>query len=729
MCTKISIIVPVYDSMSDMETILESIDKQSFKEREVILVNLGNSKRALDKTKQHSDITLKQHIEETDNFFEEIQGKFIIFWNSSLSYEEQFLETMMRAAAKYEKAGAIVCNRNQEVQFSVSEQSSQILELAGISLYDILLRKDTAIKMMWHHGLSEQAMAGLALAVAETVVLLDRKLIADRSEKQDAAIAESVNSLMENAFALREELKRRELFQDLERNFVNITLRNYFSMLERISDKEIFVRSCCKTELYELGIGGHTRQYFYAPEDFDKLLELLEKPSEELWERRALKKAEKQKQVLVDLKDWSPSGNAVENVKVTVIIPFYNVENYLRECLESVTTQTFQNLEILCVDNASTDRSLDIAEKFAQKDPRICILREEAPGASAARNRALEKASGKYIYFLDSDDILKQKTLEFCVAMAEQEELDMVLFSAEEFYENESLQRDQKQFSGYYNRYGDYSGCMTGKEFFAKAVSYGEYKPAVYLCLMRRDILEKKGIRFIEGIVCEDNIFTIQCLTEAKKVRYVNGNFYRRRLREKSVMTGSSGLRLAYSYYVVLKSLGHYIEEEKFDREYCDVLLRQMDRMRDNACRAIWQMDFCEIEQEISENLTAEWIDFYFYVYSIKNIKALNEKNYRKLKKISENEKVIKLKALYQRDKQDNKNKELRAEIKELKCEIEDFQKEMKKYQLLKAEHNTLKEQHETLKSRMSGVLTSWSYKLGRGITAIPRKIRCIIKK
>ena len=63
------------------------------------------------------------------------------------------------------------------------------------------------------------------------------------------------------------------------------------------------------------------------------------------------------------------------------------------------------------------------------------------------------------------------------------------------------------------------------------------------------------------------------------------------------------------------------------------------------------------------------------------------------------------------------------------KCEIEDFQKEMKKYQLLKAEHNTLKEQHETLKSRMSGVLTSWSYKLGRGITAIPRKIRCIIKK
>ena len=96
----------------------------------------------------------------------------------------------MRAAAKYEKAGAIVCNRNQEVQFSVSEQSSQILELAGISLYDILLRKDTAIKMMWHHGLSEQAMAGLALAVAETVVLLDSKLIADRSEKQDAAIAE-----------------------------------------------------------------------------------------------------------------------------------------------------------------------------------------------------------------------------------------------------------------------------------------------------------------------------------------------------------------------------------------------------------------------------------------------------------------------------------------------------------------------------------------------------------
>ena len=88
-------------------------------------------------------------------------------------------------------------------------------------------------------------------------------------------------------------------------------------------------------------------------------------------------------------------------------------------------------------------------------------------------------------------------------------------------------------------------------------------------------------------------------------------------------MTGSSGLRLAYSYYVVLKSLGHYIEEEKFDREYCDVLLRQMDRMRDNACRAIWQMDFCEIEQEISENLTAEWIDFLFLCIQYKKYKGV----------------------------------------------------------------------------------------------------------
>lgn len=138
MCTKISIIVPVYDSMSDMETILESIDKQSFKEREVILVNLGNSKRALDKTKQHSDITLKQHIEETDNFFEEIQGKFIIFWNSSLSYEEQFLETMMRAAAKYEKAGAIVCNRNQEVQFSTNTDYRYLHQTQGFGNWFLL---------------------------------------------------------------------------------------------------------------------------------------------------------------------------------------------------------------------------------------------------------------------------------------------------------------------------------------------------------------------------------------------------------------------------------------------------------------------------------------------------------------------------------------------------------------------------------------------------------------
>lgn len=738
---KVSVIVPVSDETCDNRAVLEDINRQTLKEKEIIFVNLGTS-------------------EGTGNFFENIHGEFIIFWNQNLSYKKQMLQRLLNEISEQDSPDIVICNGSRKSQFSGREQSADILELADLSLYDMMIKKETAVRTQWIPDLSVQAAAWLIAAFAGKIRILDEKLTEDSTEREQIRKNITADSLFRNASVLHEELKIRDSLQDLERNFTNIIFHRYLHILEEASDRECFIKNFRTDELYELGIAGHTRPYFYDSGDFDALLKILEKTPDELWEKKSLVKTKIPEPTLFDLEDWKPA-NIIKDVRVTVIIPFYNVEKYLRECLESVVNQTFRSLEILCVDNRSTDKSADIVKEFAEKDSRIRLLSEETPGASAARNKALSCASGKYIYFLDSDDILKQKTLEFCVSMAEEQNLDMVLFSTEEFFENEILYREKNEFSGYYNRYGDYSGLMTGKEFFSRAVSYGEYKPAVFLFFLKREILERENIRFIEGIVCEDNIFTIQCLTAAERVRYVNGKFYRRRLREKSVMTGSSGLKLAYSYYVVLKSLERYIEEKDFDREYSNVLLKQMERMRDNACRAIHDMDFSEIEKEISQDLTAEWIDFYFYIYSVKNIKTLNERHYREMKKSSENEKIMKLKFLYQKNKENRINQELKGELRELKEErqelkeelkaenrkltqkTEELQKVSKEYQSLKEEHSelnkkhhelhkqhdALNKQHKDLKKRIADLSNSWSYKIGRTITAIPRKARYIIKK
>ena len=90
--------------------------------------------------------------------------------------------------------------------------------------------------------------------------------------------------------------------------------------------------------------------------------------------------------------------------KVSVIIPVYNVEKYLKQCLDSVVNQTLKDIEIICVNDGSTDNSLEILEEYAQKDNRIIIISQENQGQSVARNIALEKATGEYVGFVDSDD-------------------------------------------------------------------------------------------------------------------------------------------------------------------------------------------------------------------------------------------------------------------------------------------------------------------------------------
>ena len=102
---------------------------------------------------------------------------------------------------------------------------------------------------------------------------------------------------------------------------------------------------------------------------------------------------------------------------VSVIIPVYNLEKYLKQCLESVVSQTLKDIEILCVNDGSTDSSLEILEEYASRDTRIRIINQENHGAGNARNTGLNIAAGEYLYFLDGDDYIENKTLELLVEL------------------------------------------------------------------------------------------------------------------------------------------------------------------------------------------------------------------------------------------------------------------------------------------------------------------------
>lgn len=125
---------------------------------------------------------------------------------------------------------------------------------------------------------------------------------------------------------------------------------------------------------------------------------------------------------------------------VSVIIPVYNVEKYLNQCLDSVLNQTLQDIEVICVNDSSTDGSLAILEEYAKKDERVTVVTQPNSGAGAARNKGLSLAAGKYLSFLDSDDFFEPDMLELAYNKAEEDKADFVVFQSDQYY------TDKKKF-------------------------------------------------------------------------------------------------------------------------------------------------------------------------------------------------------------------------------------------------------------------------------------------
>jgi glycosyltransferase involved in cell wall biosynthesis len=128
------------------------------------------------------------------------------------------------------------------------------------------------------------------------------------------------------------------------------------------------------------------------------------------------------------------SRQEVTMAKVSVVIPVYNVEDYLRQCIESVLKQTLKDIEIICVDDGSTDSSLSILEEYASQDNRIKIIKQANGGAGAARNNGLRNATGDYLSFLDSDDFFEPDMLEEAYNKAEKYKADFVVFNSDQYH-------------------------------------------------------------------------------------------------------------------------------------------------------------------------------------------------------------------------------------------------------------------------------------------------------
>lgn len=244
--------------------------------------------------------------------------------------------------------------------------------------------------------------------------------------------------------------------------------------------------------------------------------------------------------------------------KVSVIIPVYNTASYLRACLDSICQQTLKELQIIIVNDGSTDQSQAIIEEYAIQDGRIEWLKQDNAGQGTARNCALGHATGEFIYFMDSDDLLDLQCLQQCYERCKNEQLDYITFDADSFLDGGTL---DSSFN--YNRCGQIDECIWDSgQLLRHSLNNNSFRASVCLFLFRRSLIEQWHIRFPEGIIHEDNYFVFCCMKYAERCSYLPKQFFHRRVRPQSTMTNRFSLRNIRGYVTVATLLKQSPSEE-----------------------------------------------------------------------------------------------------------------------------------------------------------------------
>lgn len=239
------------------------------------------------------------------------------------------------------------------------------------------------------------------------------------------------------------------------------------------------------------------------------------------------------------------------DVFLSVIIPVYNAAAYIEECLDSLLAQCREDAEIICVDDGSSDDTLNILRRYEEEHSCVRVYHQENQGQGSARNYGLREAHGAYIQFVDSDDKLRNDSVSVVQRVLEHHPVEVLFFDGATFFENEELEARFKSFESTYARDESHLDEQTGAELFVRLRSEGAYRVSPCMAVFDREYLVSRDILFPEGIIYEDNVFTMKAICLAPKAAHINEPLYLRRIREGSTMTSVKTAKNVRSYFEV----------------------------------------------------------------------------------------------------------------------------------------------------------------------------------
>lgn len=245
-------------------------------------------------------------------------------------------------------------------------------------------------------------------------------------------------------------------------------------------------------------------------------------------------------------------------MKISLIIPVYNVEKYIIDCLNSIYDGNLKKFEVICIDDRGNDKSIDIIKKYVKENniKNLQIIKHDKnKGLSEARNTGLVTAKGKYVMFLDSDDMINSSELNYIVDYAINNDLDIVEGEIEEIFETSLNIRSKKG-----NIRKD-TKILTGDEYFFESSNKSEYVPMVWCRIYKLNYIKNK-YKFMSGLKFEDEEFSPRVIINAKKVQYLNRKIYIYRRRDDSITTNMvKNVNWISHYLTIIDSLTNYSRE------------------------------------------------------------------------------------------------------------------------------------------------------------------------
>jgi len=288
--------------------------------------------------------------------------------------------------------------------------------------------------------------------------------------------------------------------------------------------------------------------------------------------------------------------------QITIILPVYNVEKYLRQCLDSIVNQTFKDFECLCINDGSTDNSLSILREYAQKDKRFKILTQENKGLSVTRNIGIKHTNTKYLTFIDSDDWITENYLEKLYNKIEETNADIVRASYQFYLEEDNSYKSAKireihkinSNSNIERLYKGYAGAF------------------VWAKLYKTSLIKNNNIWFYEGKNSEDCPFSSLVYLYSKKIAFISDEllFYRKHSLSITSNFEKTATDDFYNFVILTKDLQNRNFTDKEIKEFCiDIFLYKLGKLGKNISRQTSQkiyfiaLEHIKLLKELSSNL------------------------------------------------------------------------------------------------------------------------------